>query len=303
MSQTALTVGTEYLDRKITGTGTEDNPWIIGSIEGDTDENMFQNFLDAVYTDNAYVKLVHDIDVSQIKAYREGLGTYIRVRAGKTYADDSKAAIKNLITKQELIDNDTVGKEISNIQFLNCIINDATGYVIKWTGSGSPHRVLYCDFSLLIRGTDSSASVSVISASYFDHCSLDVKLINGSFISGAFSKATNCQFNVVGECPSSANIFDSLTKCGITGKITYNTTSTTPSYFVTKNSYCYFALDLIGNGAITFKNATGSYQNTNTYFCINYDENITPLDETVFPPITSEQLRSKEYLYEIGFLP
>ena len=300
MSQTALTIGTEYLDRKITGTGTEDNPWIIGSIEGDTDENMFQNFLDAVYTDNAYVKLVHDIDVSQIKAYREGLGTGISVRAGKTYADDSKAAIKNLITKQRLIDNNTAGREISNIQFLNCIINDATN-VITWTyGSSGGGGVLYCDFSLLVRGTGSS--VSVISASYFDHCSLDVKLINGSFSNNSFNGATNCQFNVVGECPSSVILFNSLTKCGITGKITY-TTNATPSFFVTKNSYCYFALDLIGDNAITFKNATGGYQNTNTYFCINYDENITPLDETVFPSITSEQLRSKEYLYEIGFLP
>ena len=301
MSQTALTIGTEYLDRKITGTGTEEDPWIIGSIEGDTDENMFQNFLDAVYTDNAYVKLVHDIDVSQIKAYREGLGTCIAVRAGKTYADDSKAAIKNLITKQKLIDNNNAGREISNIQFLNCIINDATN-VITWTyGSSGGGGVLYCDFSLLVRGTGSS--VTIISARYFDHCSLDVKLINGYFMNYAFSKATNCQFNIVGECIiSNAVIFDSLTKCGITGKITYDV-GTQTNYFATKNSYCYFALDLVGNGVITFKNATGSYQNTNTYFCINYDENITPLDETVYFPITSEQLRSKEYLYEIGFLP
>ena len=299
MSQTALTVGTEYLDRKITGTGTEDNPWIIGSIEGDTDENMFQNFLDAVYTDNAYVKLVHDIDVSQIKAYREGLGTFICVRARKTYADDSKAAIKNLITKQKLIDNGTVGREISNIQFLNCIINDAIG-VISASGSyGGGVFPKYCDFSLLVRGTGSS--VPILQA-ILDHCSLDVKLINGYFSGGSFSKATNCQFNIVGESTSNTVIFDSLTKCGITGKIIY-TKSTNSNYFATKNSYCYFALDLIGDNAITFQNATGSYQNTNTYFCINYDENITPLNETVYLPITPEQLKSKEYLYEIGFLP
>lgn len=297
MSQTALTVGTEYLERNIIGAGTEENPWIIGSIEGDTDENMFQNFLDAVYTKDAYVKLVHDIDVSQIKAYREGLGTYINVDAKKIYADDSKAAIKNLITTEKLISNGFSGREISNIQFLNCIINDAETGIISWaSGSG----VLYCDFSLLVRGTGSS--VSVLPSGSFDHCSLDVKLINGYFGTNAFLNATNCQFNVVGECPQSTILFSSLTKCGITGKITY-TASTTQNYFATKNSYCYFALDLIGDNVITFNNATGSHQNTNTYFCINYDENITPLNETVYFPITSEQLKSKEYLYEIGFLP
>lgn len=300
MSQTALTIGTEYLERKITGTGTEEDPWIIGSVADDTDENMFQNFLDAVYTKDAYVKLVHDIDVSQIKAYREGLGTYIQVNAKKIYADDSKAAIKNLITTGRLISKtSTSGEIISNIQFLNCIINDATTGVITWAG-GSGSGVLYCDFSLLVRGTGSS--ISVLSNGSFDHCSLDIKLINGYFTNGAFSNATNCQFNIVGESNSANTLFDSLIKCGITGKITY-TASTTSTYFARRNSYCYFALDLIGDNAITFNNATGGYQNTNTYFCINYDENITPLDETVYLPITSEQLKSKEYLYEIGFLP
>ena len=119
MSQTALTIGTEYLDRKITGTGTEEDPWIIGSIEGDTDENMFQNFLDAVYTSSAYVKFARDIDVSQSKTYREGLGTYITTNAAKIYADESKAAIKNLITKEKLLDIYSLSI-ITNIQFLNC---------------------------------------------------------------------------------------------------------------------------------------------------------------------------------------
>ena len=300
MSQTPLTLGTEYLERNMSGAGTEEDPWVIGGIDGDTDDNMFQNFLDAVYTIDAYVKLVHDIDVSQIKAYREGLGTYINVNAAKIYADDSKAAIKNLITTGRLISNTSAGRAISNIQFLNCIINNATTGVITWASSSSGGGVLYCDFSLLVRGTGSS--VSVIPNASFDHCSLDVKLINGYFTSNAFSNATNCQFNIVGESNSANTLFVSLIKCGITGKITY-TASTTLNYFATKNSYCYFALDLIGDNAITFKNATGAYQNTNTYFCINYDANITPLDETVYPPITSEQLRSKEYLYEIGFLP
>lgn len=299
MSQTALTVGTEYLDRKITGTGTEEDPWIIGSMVDDTDENMFQNFLDAVYTPNAYVKLVHDIDVSQIKAYREGLGTYINVNAAKTYADDSKAAIKNLITTGKLIFNSSAGREISNIQFLNCIINDAAAVIITWNSISSDDVVSYCDFSLLVRGTGSSPST--IGAN-LDHCSLDIKLVNGYFGNYAFSNATNCQFNIVGESKSNNTIFYSLTKCGITGKITY-TASASSSTFAINNSYCYFALDLIGNNAITFGNATGAYQNTNTYFCINYDENITPLNETVYFPITSEQLKSKEYLYEIGFLP
>lgn len=308
MSQTALTVGTEYLDRKITGTGTEDNPWIIGSAADDTDENMFQNFLDIVYTPNAYVKLAKDIDVSQSKTYREGLGNYITINARKIYADESKAAIKNLITKTCLfyILNGAANTIMNNIQFLNCIVNDATSPVLQ--SRYDTNDVSYCDFSLLVRGTGNSVTLCNSTTNVvFSHCSIDIKCVNAFLGNNGICSLKNCQINFVGNAiqfNSGTTIFNSLTKCGITGAINFPN-GTTAGRFSSKCNYCYFALDINTSTQFSaiFDKAAGSYANTNCYYCINYGENVSTLDESSYPSITSDQLKSKEYLYEIGFLP
>lgn len=297
MSQTVLTVGTEYLDRKIVGTGTEDNPWIIGSVADDTDENMFQNFLDAVYTNSAYVKLARDIDVAKSKTYREGLGSCITIYAAKVYADESKAAIKNLITTEKLFNFPSTTLIITNIQFLNSIVNNAaSSAIIAPLFSGS--NISHCDFSLLIRGIGSSISNLINDAGNISHCSFDIKVINGNLWNASFPGLENCQINIdatVGASSTSSPTFKNCSKCGITGNLKLPSGT---SYILGSCSYCYFA------GAITTDTSNAvinSPNNTNTYFCIDAGENVS-LSSNV-TTITSDQLKSKEYLYEIGFLP
>lgn len=299
MSQTALTVGTEYLDRKITGTGTEDNPWIIGSAADDTDENMFQNFLDAVYTGSAYVKLARDIDVSQSKTYREGLGTYITTNAAKIYADESKAAIKNLITKEKLLDIYSLSI-ITNIQFLNCIVNNASGPI---NSRDSNNSMSYCDFSLLLRGTGADSSIGHIMGHNIsiNHCSIDVKIINGLISGSTFNSLKNCQINIDTAVSSAANasnpIFKNCEKCGITGNFMIKAASA-GIYLLGICSYCYIA----GTASATGTNVNLVISNsTNCYLCLETDGKASVSNSNW--KITSDQLKSKEYLYEIGFLP
>lgn len=299
MSQTALTVGTEYLERNIIGAGTEENPWIIGSIEGDTDENMFQNFLDAVYTQNAYVTLAHDIDVSQIVEYREGLGGYIDIKAKLVRGSENKSAIRNLITVGKVFNSQISGASVTQMQFLNCIVNEAGSPVLDWVYSAGG-GVSYCDFSLLVRGVNNGSVV--INDQGLDHCSMDIKMINCYLSNSALCHATNSQFNIKCTCPNNNMPFQNLQKCGITGEIHFTGTGAGNKFSIYCD-YCYFALALSAENAVTFSGATGSYANTNSYYCLSYDDNVTPLDTTVYPSITPEQLRSKEYLYEIGFLP
>ena len=299
MSQTALTVGTEYLDRKITGTGTEDNPWIIGSAADDTDENMFQNFLDAVYTSSAYVKLARDIDVSQSKTYREGLGTYITTNAAKIYADESKAAIKNLITKEKLLDIYSLSI-ITNIQFLNCIVNNVSGPI---NSRDSNNSMSYCDFSLLLRGTGADSNIGHIMDHNIsiNHCSIDVKIINGLISGSTFNSLKNCQINIDTAVSSAANasnpIFKNCEKCGITGNFMIKAASAS-IYLLGSCSYCYIA----GTASTTGTNVNLVILNsTNCYLCLETDGKASVSSSNW--KITSDQLKSKEYLYEIGFLP
>lgn len=297
MSQTGLTIGTEYLDRKITGTGTEEDPWIIGSIEGDTDENMFQNFLDAVCTSSAYVKLARDIDVSQSKTYREGLGTYITTNAAKIYADESKAAIKNLITKEKLLNIISLSI-ITNIQFLNCIVNNASGPI---NSHNSNNSMSYCDFSLLLRGTGADIGHIMGQNISINHCSIDVKIINGLISGSTFNSLKNCQINIDTAVSSAANasnpIFKNCEKCGITGNFMINAASA-GIYLLGICSYCYIA----GTASATGTNVNlAILDSMNCYLCLETDGKASVSNSNW--KITSDQLKSKEYLYKIGFLP
>ncbi|MBQ4345972.1 MAG: hypothetical protein IJC75_02430, partial [Oscillospiraceae bacterium] len=119
--QTALTIGTEYPDRLMIGTGTEDNPWIIG--DSDHEQNL-QNLLDALATPSAYIKLTKDISAAQSVTYREGISHAITIAAAKLYADE-KVKVSGLIINGDygLYCMDSAVHSVERIQFLSMIHN------------------------------------------------------------------------------------------------------------------------------------------------------------------------------------
>lgn len=307
MSQTALTVGTEYTERMMSGTGTESDPWIIG---GGDDERNLQNFFDAIYTDSAYIKITKDIDASKSITYREGIDHSITILASKLYADEKVKVSGLIINAQNAFTEGGGVHTFENIQFLS-MIHNGVGYVLSFVDNDSGKQLyLYdCDFSVIknCEGENPDFSNGCI---YTDRCTFNYK---------AVTEGGNTYFNVFntsGEFKNTMIHYEGLlvayhvsayssfafirkaNRVGITGSIT--STLNRARIFYSDCSDCYFA------GVVNATKTAVSIESngTNCLLCItdkqgDYDSTVS----TSATEVTPEQLRDRDYLYGIGFLP
>lgn len=303
MSQTALTVGTEYTERMMSGTGTESDPWIIG---GGDDERNLQNFFDAIYTGSAYIKIAKDIDASKSITYREGIDHSLTILAAKLYADE-KVKVSGLIINASSAFKEGNGVHIfENIQFLS-MIHNGVGYVLAFVSYNSNKQLyLYdCDFSVIKNcegGNPDFSSGSI----YTDRCTFNYKAVtegkNTNFIvfstTGEFKNTMIHYDGLLHASDSSFAFIRKANRVGITGSIT--STSNSARIFHSDCSNCYFA------GVVNATTTAVSIESsgTNCLLCItdkqgDYDSTVS----TSATEVTPEQLRDRDYLYSIGFLP
>ena len=313
---TALTIGENYEDRFIKGTGTEEDPFIIGDYPDENMDSRFTNLLDALATTDAYVKLVSDIDVSKTKTYKYGMEEYIKISALKFYSEEKKA-IKNLkiVSNTYFIyfTHPNSSCLIQNIQFLNMV---HVGYQASlW--SNRSHKILDCDFSILKRAggntTTQSFNSSVIE---LENCSVDYKITNEAGLSNVFifNNMNYCQVNYEGPVKACYD-YDSIGLCntssnvGITGylRLAYGTGNGDDKFYIAGKdcSSIYFAGQINGTRKASINDTSIKVSANNsgtTYIC---PENVgeIPLSYSNLVVLTSEQLKDKEYLFEIGFLP
>ena len=133
------------------GTGTIDDPFIPTTLD---------EFRTAVSTDDAYVKLENDIDVSKDVKYRSGFtaptnGRIFEISCKRIYAD-TKRAVKNLIINGAMKNFIYAYRAYStitveNIQFLNILIRNCTdSWLYVYYYQSCTLNLINCDFSAFV---------------------------------------------------------------------------------------------------------------------------------------------------------
>lgn len=308
MSQTALTIGETYADRYMVGTGTESDPWIIGT-QPDTSYDV-QNFLDTIYTPEAYVKLARDIDFSKDLTYREGIDHVIVIDVARLCADEKTKVSGINATASSLFSAGTSCEHtIERIQFLSMLHRGE--YPVVYGSSSTSYGINFieCDFSVL-KAKDSAHAFSAY-ALHFDHCSiyLDASLaVTSNFTvfntSSAYEYCSIYYKGAVGGT-SSQYLIKNGNHVGITGDVSARSGGTSILLF-TSCKYCYFAGSAEGTGRDIY---IGSWSYGGCVECLTCvtevkgDYVVTPFTDATTIIVTPEQLRDRDYLYSIGFLP
>lgn len=307
MSQTALTIGTAYTDRYMAGTGTADDPWIIGR-NTETSHDL-QNLLDAIYTPNAYVKLVKDIEAAKDVTYREGISHAVTIAAAKLYADE-KVKVSGLIINGDygLYCMDSAVHSVERIQFLSMIHN---GTKSTLQGSVSTNCGVYfkeCDFSIQ-KNCNGAAAQCVDSAFDFDHCSIEYQAFGYSTsackIFAPSLRMYYCSISykgpVFGYGYVSAAMLQNGDHVSVVGDIV---TSVSGTYLFNDCRYSYFA-GMVDCSVMNTTIGCGLYSsNPQCLMCITETTgSYTLTKNTNITDVTPDQLRDRDYLYSIGFLP
>lgn len=325
MAQSPLVTGNSYEDRNIKGTGIETDPWIIGELEK-TETEMFKNLLDAVYTIDAYVKLIKDIDCSKSEEYRGGIDHSLYFRCAKFYSEkngDERPAIKNLIIKNQYA-FETNGAQALNIKFLNIYhvgSNTLTSEFIHRT-SGNP-EFQYCDFSGL---TNAQKKNSIFNSANinFTSCAINYTIKNYEKISDLtiFNGQQNAPFNMCQihyngpiysysyETGANGIFITYAKKTAITGILKIQPETEVFTCIFKECDGCYFSgmiqsEDQENKHTIYKSVSQSSFQDNLICTELPEDESITmtTVSNNIITTITPENLKSKEYLYNIGFLP
>lgn len=317
MAQTALILGTEYLDRKIAGTGTIDDPWIIGYDDTDTYDNMFQNFLDAIYTVGGYIKLHRDIHLSQSKNFKDGSTSSIYVRCNEVYGDTT-----NIPSITGLVFRGCVGLcshsgntstdiiRVHNINLLHMYIASGTR-CLSFTHANL--IIERCSISIVKNGMYEN---NYASGQFMDgyitikNCAIYYKLINfypsGTYVS-VFS-GTSCYVEhshiyydgPIGGSPGYGWLLRNGTRVAIFGRFTLLRSGST--YIFHNCNKCYIAGEFIANQGDSTLSAQGGYSPHLACIESSGEYTVTVPSSGYIIEVTSDQMRSEEYLSSIGFL-
>lgn len=276
----------------MTGTGTQADPFLVDS---------FGDFLSAVSTVGAFVKVAKDIDVSMDEEYKNGMTEPIMIRCAHLYADE-KASISGVHVQAANLITVSVSEDIvvENVDFLNCLHRVAAsgGATVRSTSNANQATFRNCNFS--IAKNVGSYGQQMTRDNEFDHCSFFVELENVESTEAKLfqSPMIGCTIEIHGarlqhstSAPGSW-ILNSATKCSIVGDVA----SADSTVRVFRNCGNCFA-------AIDFKSDTDliEYGSDAINFVVT---DVSSANVTAqMTDLTSEQAKSKSHLLSIGFLP
>lgn len=305
------------------GTGTEQDPYLVSTLA---------DFLTCAAVDGAFVKVTADIDAAADENYSGTLGdSYIDLRAVKIYADEPKT-ISGITGEGEcFIKCNYSGstQRIDNIRFTDCMYKPAYAYkssaAVLLTGASITVEFYRCAVSLGYNfyttpaefqgritnrtGNSGSGYIHAFQSSFdityhvkgvhtdydFKFCKLECcNVILRNYVQYMFANNSHAFAGDVARPAADTSFI-----CENFSDIYHIAQSGATAFGLAYSQNCYMAfVDSDMTGTI-FK--TGTY-NTNTLVCFDNCTN-TPEVPAQFVTVTSEQLRSKAYLTEIGFLP
>lgn len=297
-----------------TGTGTEQDPYLVDTL---TD-------LVALATSTSiYIKIIADIDASQEDTYKEPVTSSFDFR-GQIYADEMKKISNVVVENQNMISTSSYST-VENIFFENWIhrktSSSPTIYAQYPTFKNCCFSIEMVDdvFGSCLLGKNSSYG----SNGSFLNCAFYVK-----FTSGAVGTATSdnlfkyvninkCTFmfeNLKRSNLSLAGAETKITNCTFLGDAELLPSSTTVTLTPFANDSVYtkskiiFALNLtLSDEAEEGTTVTLSFGNYVTYVMMDAEilgsEFTTSFSSPTCRALTTEQIKSEQYLEDIGFLP
>ena len=296
-----------------TGTGTEADPYLVSTLS---------DFLTCAAMADAYVKVTSDIDAADDPGYGGLITDTIQVSCRKLYADAEKKISGIVVQNDYFITIDAGVCDIQNLTFQNCKLklSGTSGVLILFPIYTPQNQLVYhCNFSMQLSG----GAVN----SYY------ISSRPGAKYSNSVSEITYCGFDISSALQSTAilylaNLLGKLECCNFvlrnlifSGSGSIYLTHATPatncavifdSLTINKNlrigdennssyrwTYCYIALiNPTGTSQLDIQSNTGQcyfmLENAPSTFDTNYISNYL---------LTPEQLRSRDYLISIGFLP
>lgn len=286
-----------------TGTGTEADPYLVST---------FTDFITCAAVSGAYVKVVADIDAADDELYSGEIEDTITIACTKLYAD-TKKKIEGITCKNSDFFTMTSAGTIENIQLLNmCHKITTTGNFIVASIVGS--NLKNVDASIAINGACPGYKLHYGNENVsIEHCAFDLDSTNNeSIIAGtsssvglrALSNGRMRYCNVIIR-NGAVNLLGSfqLLNAYATSVIFIN------CRFVNGDMYAFYSCEWCYR---VFKQCTCSsklkVRSSNVHRCLISKEDCefemeiySDTDPTEI--VTPEQLKSKEYLTEIGFLP
>lgn len=291
------------------GDGTENNPFIPETL------TEFIQAVGPTSGSGVYVELEHDILANEDPEYSGELNSEIYFNVKKL--DGKGYSVKGVTFRSpsmiQLAGNPGV---IQNISFLNFYHKRTTtgDYSIYSTASASLGFLHFenCNFS--VRSIPISGTVKFAKGITFNKCGINLKSKNDTYPGNASTNGilddvilnqstiiidTVAQTVFTGSANSA--VFNNCTtyQCAIFIKNMrlYSSTIYTNGLFTGNNSYGYAVIEIIET---TRDNNYTIGSNTSFYV---YLINKTSNNITINPSITLEQLKDKDYLIDIGWLP
>lgn len=280
-----------------TGTGTEEDPFLVSS---------FSDFLYCISVNSAYIKIINDIDTKDDPDYIGDLTSPITLQCRKIYADDRKTINGITVVSDHFMkksNNTFTTTDIVNINFLNCAhqIVSTSNMTNKYTLFGEYGGITFneCSISISISGGSnvpmlSNDSINLVrSSAYFE-------IISGAsqryFYAPIIYESSihikgGILYNNVGVC-----LYSGFRSSIILENVTINVNGTHEML-----SHCDFVYIAIVNPIIIRSFIAGLTYSSNCLLACDSDL-ITTSNENL-KKITLDQMKDKEYLHEIGFLP
>lgn len=310
-----------------TGTGTEQNPYLVSTLS---------DFLTCAAAADAYVKVISDIDAADDPEYTGVITDAVAVNCRKLYADyydDRKIAISGIVVQNDKFLSLRPGTvDIQNLCFRDCkhkkTGNTTPGYLIYSAGTNAAtanHHIENCDFSVQSSGGSGVTyhvfygdSTYVADVRFAQYCGFDISCgftsLTYLYIGNIFRNIEECNFvfrNPVWAAPASntRNKYftakANFTSCAIVLKNPVFLGSTNTAYIYCGDvngyswDYCYISL-INPTGTATLKRNSEALQ---SYFILENAPDTINANGVVSALLTPEQLRDRDYLISIGFLP
>lgn len=287
-----------------TGTGTEADPYVVTNLT---------DFITCVDKGESYVKVGADIDAKDDENYTGELTDAIHFKCAKLYADSPKTIRGVTVYSNDflrLYNGQGYIRLIENLNFLDCthklVPGNKSHFIYIGTSTASYVEIKKCHFSVRIvheKTTDLNYRIGG-DYDYFTNCALNIDFNDNMLNIGteyAVERASNCNF-IIRNLKEAFPYFDYIRHSSVIMENFSTSRILLPLAYLSEYSYFAFVNSKFSQGGSTTGMALSNKDHGPTLITCEKpsgDYNIAvPLIE-----ITPEQLRDKEYLTSIGFLP
>ena len=298
-----------------TGTGTEQDPYLVSTLT---------DFLTCAAVAGAYVKVISDINSADDPNYEGELTNPISIMCRKLYADQDKIISGITVTAAHFMESirssETASEcDIVHLQFLHCThnktvtgsVSDRADMVFYTSNETAALNFDHSAFSMRLNCGIHSQWISEDETVTFNKCFMYIDInTEGDWYHLGLGYCTECNIHIKGAKYASNYVrhLANSSRCGlISEECVFQLISSTTSKTVLQNChYVYIALvNPQRTDSLEASMVLQAYGNSSS--CVIASDSSSVCGKsgggTGFSSITLDQLKDRDYLLNIGFLP